>query len=128
MDGYELNKMKKILIKTAASFVFGFLTMLSFNTKASSISAEGDPIAELKGKLRQIDSQTYECRHRRRGVCGYVVLDPTGGTNYLFQFPSDFQGPFPVGAYKNAQNMWVVPYTSITEGVDSDDSFTLIQF
>lgn len=120
--------MKKTIIKTSVSFVFVFLTMVSFDTTASAVRAEGDPIAELKGRLRQIDNQTYECRHRRRGVCGYVVLDPTGGTNYLFQFPSDFQGPYPVGAYKNEQNMWVVPYTTITEGIDSDDSFTLIHF
>lgn len=45
--------MKKKLIKTAAFLVFGFLTMVWFNTTASVVHAEGDPVAELKGRLRQ---------------------------------------------------------------------------
>lgn len=114
--------MKKKLIKTAAFLVFGFLTMVWFNTTASAVYAEGDPIAELKGRLRQSNGE-YTCRKKKDEVCGFIK---TGSK--LFIFPSDFAGTFPPGFYIDKNNNVVVPFNSIITFGEGEEETTFINF
>lgn len=79
----------------------------------------------IRGKLKQIDPTTFECR-RRKYACGWVVIQE--GMQPSYAFPSDYTGPYPEGTFLNDEGYMENPNVTFTETVEGEEEVTYINF